>query len=264
MKVMFTSPFGPKNDDVEETSSPRGQIMSAIQEQIPPDMIAARISEMIKAQQSTGNGELETDWRTVEAGIRLYLDYTTKFPAHAEPEAPQPAAPAIKISPKRVEVQRSYSAHQVAEVDAGSLPPRPSNRVLPTRKTNPVELEPLDNMRKRLIQEIPLAALQEADDRNWDKFDPDVENDPEFDLSPSPSEPGESKRNLPLVALVACLVIGGFFASASQFHTRVETTSATPVPSPEKILEAEAANTPKPKPATGVAAFQPRFEASMW
>jgi hypothetical protein len=122
----------------------------------------------------------------------------------------------------RRETQRIYTTSPGFE----TIPPRNSVRVLPTKNQNPDELEPLENMRKLLIQETPLAALQESPSASLTRsragFGTEAPLNLPFDLmlpgSGLPAE--EGKRQLPLVALVASLVVGGFVAGVSQLSTK--------------------------------------------
>jgi hypothetical protein len=269
MKVPFIRPSSSKKDVIEEMPCPRTQIISAIQQQIPPERIAARIGEMIQAQQPSESGGLETDWRTVEAGIRLYLDYATKFSAAVAiedlpPRRLEPKTTLSEGTEARRETQRIYTNPQLE-----TNPPRSTARVLPTKNQDPDALEPLENMRKLLIVETPLAVLQattqENPSRNISPISAKVSTDLPFDIrtAQTPLHTAESPgRNLPLAALVACLVIGGIFASASQFHTRPQSSSISLIQ--EKPQTAETTPPQKTETATGLAALKPRFETSMW
>ncbi len=214
------------------------QTTSAIQEQIPPDLIAARIGEMLQAKQATENGDLETDWRTVEAGIRLYLDYATKFPNAAPiedltPRRLEPKTARSEAAAARRETQRIYTNPQLE-----AITPRTSSRVLPTKNQNPGALEPLENMRKLLIPDTPLAALQVApgsQSRNVSQMEANHPIGLDFDATSNPAMMAleeSPRRTLPLMALLACLVVGSIIASASQFHTR-PSSSGIPADAPK-------------------------------
>ena len=51
----------------------------------PADRIVQRIHDMIEATRRTSFDTYESDWRTVESGIRLYLEFTARHPAYALP-----------------------------------------------------------------------------------------------------------------------------------------------------------------------------------
>jgi len=213
-------------DETKNLACPQTQIISSIQQQIPPDQIAARIGEMIQAKQPSESGDLETDWRTVEAGIRLYLDYATKFPTAGRIESPprplpEPTTALSEAAAARRETKRNYSPHQ-PEI----IPPRPTVRVLPTKNTDRAALESLENMRKLLILETPLAVLQEnpreslARSRAWLSAEAPL-NLPFDQILPDSEVPSNSrKRHLPLMALVASLMIGVIVAGLSQLSAK--------------------------------------------
>ena len=227
---------------------------------------------MLQAGQPNESGEggdLETDWSTVEAGSRPsglphQLPHRRQDRRRA-PRLPEPKTALNERAAARRATQRIYTNPELP-----SIPRRPTARVLPTKNQNHGALEPLENMRKLLILETPLADLQgtpgipsriSSPPRANTSTDLDFEVKTSMSLPPTEKSPG---RNLPLVALVACLVIGGIFASASQFHTRPQSSSSSIPLIQEKPQTAEKAPPQKTEPASGLTALKPRFETSMW
>lgn len=251
------------------------QTASAIHEQIPLDQIAGRIGEMIQARQPNEpnepneRGDLESDWSTVEAGGRP-SGLSHQLPHRRQnrrraPRVPDPKTALSERAAARRETQRIYTNPELE-----NIPRRPTARVLPGKNQNKGALEPLENMRKLLILETPLADLQGTQGissrisslpRANTSTDLDFEVKTSMSLPPTEKSPG---RNLPLAALVACLVIGGIFASASQFHTRPQSSSSSSPMMQEKPQTAETAPPQKREPASGLTALKPRFETSMW
>jgi hypothetical protein len=200
----------------------KAKIIEAIQQQLPADYIAERIGEMVQARQPGPGGGLETDWRTVEAGIRLYMDYMTIFP-----ESAGPGAAALQAAAHGTEGERDKEASRRAPAyRVKNVAPRSFTRLVPARPAAPPAppqaLEPLEEMRKHLVVETPLPVLQEAIRHNRPIIATAAVEVPATFVRPAapppavmPERPATS-RHLGWSALAAILVITGALAGAVQ------------------------------------------------
>lgn len=59
-------------------------LLVKLAEMIPPEDIAERIKDMMNATYENARGDVKTDWRAVEAGVKLYLSYQIGMPVQRQ------------------------------------------------------------------------------------------------------------------------------------------------------------------------------------
>ena len=134
-----------------DSADPAPQTAAAIVERllnvIPPERIAGRIKDMLEATTVSPSGAGIPDWRTVEAGVMLYLAWV------------RPVAPEIRPA---LETQtRSHTSNSLTHLSGlqGAMLTRaggdePSGPTAPPPAAKPVSQrhpEPLDMMRKMMV-----------------------------------------------------------------------------------------------------------------
>lgn len=110
MKLPLPLPGMPQSPPAEDTESP---LASALRLEIPSNRIARRIAEMLHATRQTPTGQVEVDWPTVEAGLRLYVELTAAqetvripHPPAGEHKVPDPLVP---VEPVLEEIKKDPS-----------------------------------------------------------------------------------------------------------------------------------------------------------
>ena len=124
----------------------------------PADRIVQRIHDMIEATRRTSFDTYESDWRTVESGIRLYLEFTARHPALCPAG---PASPPVACPPDRPIPSIPAAPNLTAASPAG--PPDSKSSILikmsrPPKDVYAHRLETLDEMRRLMIAEGPLTG----------------------------------------------------------------------------------------------------------
>jgi hypothetical protein len=106
-------------------------LLTRLAEVLPPEEIAERIRDMLNATYETKNGDVKTDWRAVEAAIKLYLAYQLGMPVQRQvivqqaPEAGSATMDRLMSSPAAVKVLEQMLAKArsgAVEIEAGDTP----------------------------------------------------------------------------------------------------------------------------------------------
>ncbi len=186
---------GPQNSSLwlsGTTTGPHPSLPGTLEMEIPVHRIARRINDMIEATRETSFGKIESDWITVEAGLRLYLEFTkhTSFPGISLPPLP------------------AQTSGNTAGPPATGLQLKPNSRKqLLTRR-----LEDEDALKNFMTCSRSMAAMDDA--AIWEK------EGSEFSIhawqrrpvSPEPvasSEPVPVNRSAPWLSMLSAITIAG-------------------------------------------------------
>ncbi|MES2465912.1 MAG: hypothetical protein V4675_01310 [Verrucomicrobiota bacterium] len=199
---------GPQNSSLwlsGITTGPHPSLPGTLEMEIPMHRIARRINDMIEATRETSFGQIESDWITVEAGLRLYLEFTkhTSFPGISLPPLPaQTRGEAAAVSPTGLQLKPN------------------SRKQLLTRR-----LEDADTLKNFMTCTRSMAVADEAS--LWEK------DGAEFSMprwqrrpaSPDPeasSEPAPVNRSAPWLSMLSALTIAGFVLGVAFLSPKAE------------------------------------------
>ena len=236
-----------------QTYSPQPSIQSALEMEIPADRIARKINEMIEATRETSSGSVESDWTTVEAGLRLYLEFTKR-----------PMSPGITV----VETTSGFPTGPIST----DLPGRPQRQKQPLPRQN----EDADVLKNFMTYSQAPAFMDEASVSEKEASEFAIHWSQRSQTTSDPFEPvgpAADRKNDYRLAILSSVAIAGFLgvlgaASATWNPTELSASSTvaatvpTRPPAPSENPEPEPE--PKPPAPTGIAAFSPRFETKLW
>ena len=234
-----------------QTNFPHLSIQSTLEMEIPAHRIARKINEMIEATRETSFGSVQSDWAAVEAGLRLYLEFTKR-----------PMFPGISLP----ETTSGFPAGPIA----AELQGRPNRQKQPLSRQN----EDADTLKNFMTSSQAAVFMDEAS--VWEKEGSEfaVHRRQRSQTAPDPEEPvcpAVARKNDYRLAMLSSVAIAGFFGiigaafltskptgSSAQYTVAAAGNTLPPAPAENPDLE------PKTLAPTGIAAFSPRFETKMW
>ena len=187
------------------TTAPHPSLLSALEMEIPVHRIAQRINDMLGATRETPFGKIESDWATVEAGLRLYLEFTkhSSFPSISLPPLPAPTrGEAAAVSPTGLQLKPN------------------SRKQLLTRR-----LEDADTLKNFMTCTRSMAVADEAS--LWEKEGAEF-SAPRWQRRPASPDPVASSgpdpvhRSAPWLSMLSALTIGGLVLGVAFLSPKAE------------------------------------------
>ena len=168
--------------------APKATVRSVLEEEIPARQISQHLQEMMRATRQTSSGSMERDWATVEAGLRLYLEWT----CHATGPG---AGHAFSRPPVEPDLQHRSS--------------KPGAQKYPLSQ----HLETKDGLMNFMTYGTPLEAFDNAAASHcrqpWSEYGvPWVREQPPASLLPQPTPPETPRNRWPLLLLSALAMVG--------------------------------------------------------
>ena len=74
----------PALDHIKDSRDIGPALLGKLADLVPPEVIAAKIMEMLDAEIENARGQTYPDWRAREAGIKLYLSYQLGMPVQRQ------------------------------------------------------------------------------------------------------------------------------------------------------------------------------------
>ena len=192
-----------------QTNFPHLSIQSALEMEIPAHLIARRINEMIEATRETSFGSVQSDWATVEAGLRLYLEFTKR-----------PMFPGISLP----ETTSGFPADPIA----AELQGRPNRQKQPLSRQN----EDADTLKNFMTSSQAAVFMDEAS--VWEKEGSEFAVHWRQRSQPAPDlaercEPEVVNRSAPWLSVLSAITIAGLALSVGFLFPKADTTqSETP------------------------------------
>ncbi len=246
-------------------TAPHPSLLSTLEMEIPVHRIAQRINDMLGATRETPFGKIESDWATVEAGLRLYLEFTKLAPFPGLSLPPLPA----------------HTSVGVAGVSPTGLQLKPNSRKqLLTRR-----LEDSDTLKNFMTCTRSMAAVDEAS--IWEKEGSEFsihgwQRRPVTPDPVAPSGPDPVHRSAPWLSMLSALTIGGLVlgvaflspkadSAPGDHHAPLQFARTSEVLSPQMTAPAASGNasvSSEPTPAGWASRKQydewtPKFEVSL-
>lgn len=143
---------------------PQPTLLNALEQEIPVHRIARRISEMIEAGRHPGSDTAGNQWATVEAGLKLYLE----FARAASPTNPSAPPPGSSASPAPVSGSSTPPAPALVPALPAGNPIVPSRENLTRPGTAPQKyrlgrhLESEDRLRNFMVYQRPISGRTES------------------------------------------------------------------------------------------------------
>lgn len=199
---------GPQNSSLwlsGTTTGPHPSLPGTLEMEIPMHRIARRINDMLGATRETPSGKIESDWATVEAGLRLYLEFTkhAPFPGLSLPPLPAPTSGgAAGVSPTGLQLKPN------------------SRKQLLTRR-----LEDADTLKNFMTCTRSMAAMDDA--AIWEKEGSEfsIHGWQRRPVIPDPvasSGPAPVNRSAPWLSMLSAITIAGFVLGVAFLSPKAE------------------------------------------